>query len=307
MYRTPRQQSGRHGLKIRLLGGFRIEVSAQVVADSDWRLQKARALVKLLALAPRHRLTRDEAMERLWPELEPAAALNNLYYALHVARAALEGGVPVKSGGSSALQLAGGVITFSPSGSVCIDIETFQTAATAAWQSKDPIAYSKALNLYAGELLPEDRYEDWAARPREMLRDIQLRLLMDLAQIRQERGEYPEAIASLTQLMTEEPTHEEACASLMFLHAAAGQRWNAGYGAGSRGAAHDRGARRGSRRWTSGTERSYSAGGAETAAPSGLKSNMSNRTQRPCLRQLPTQWRGSTLCSTPKASMAGER
>ncbi len=227
MYRTPRQQSGRHGLKIRLLGGFRIEVSAQVVADSDWRLQKARALVKLLALAPRHRLTRDEAMERLWPELEPAAALNNLYYALHVARAALEGGVPVKSGGSSALQLAGGVITFSPSGSVCIDIETFQTAATAAWQSKDPIAYSKALNLYAGELLPEDRYEDWAARPREMLRDIQLRLLMDLAQIRQERGEYPEAIASLTQLMTEEPTHEEACASLMFLHAAAGQRWNA--------------------------------------------------------------------------------
>jgi DNA-binding SARP family transcriptional activator len=69
-------------LRVRLLGGFRVETRGRVIPDSDWRLKNARALVKLLALAPRHRLERDEVVQRLWPELEPEAALNNLYYAL---------------------------------------------------------------------------------------------------------------------------------------------------------------------------------------------------------------------------------
>jgi DNA-binding SARP family transcriptional activator len=45
--------------------------------------------------------------------------------------------------------------------------------------------------------------------------------------VQQERGEYPEATGVLSQLVAEEPTHEEVRASLMRMHAAAGQRWNA--------------------------------------------------------------------------------
>jgi DNA-binding SARP family transcriptional activator len=76
-------------------------------------------------------------------------------------------------------------------------------------------------------LLPEDRYEDWAARPREGLREVQLRLLWELARIHQEREGYAEAIGALSRLVTEEPTHEHARASLMSLHAAAGHRRDA--------------------------------------------------------------------------------
>jgi DNA-binding SARP family transcriptional activator len=35
---------------------------------------------------PWHRLRREQAMELLWPGLDPEAAANNLHYALHVAR-----------------------------------------------------------------------------------------------------------------------------------------------------------------------------------------------------------------------------
>ena len=59
------------------------------VPDGAWRLKKARELVKLLALAPRHRLHREQAMDALWRELDPAAAANNLHQAVHVARRAL--------------------------------------------------------------------------------------------------------------------------------------------------------------------------------------------------------------------------
>ena len=77
--RSMSQMAGEsNALRIRLLGGFRAELDTRVIADSEWRLQKARGLVKLLALAPRRRLAREEVMDRLWPEAEPQAALNNI-------------------------------------------------------------------------------------------------------------------------------------------------------------------------------------------------------------------------------------
>jgi hypothetical protein len=55
-------------------------------------LNKATALVKLLALAPHHSHHREQVMETLWPELDPKAAANNLYRTLHAARRVLEPG-----------------------------------------------------------------------------------------------------------------------------------------------------------------------------------------------------------------------
>ncbi len=75
---------------IQLLGGFRVAVGARVVGEADWRLLKARALVKLIALAPRQRLSREQAMDALWPDAEADAAQRNFSYALHIARRALD-------------------------------------------------------------------------------------------------------------------------------------------------------------------------------------------------------------------------
>lgn len=77
-------------LKIRLLGSFEAHVGQRVVGGEEWRLRKARSLVKLLALAPNHRLHREELMETLWPDLDPQSASRNFRKALHVARHALE-------------------------------------------------------------------------------------------------------------------------------------------------------------------------------------------------------------------------
>src|SRR5215210_4846880 len=73
----------------RLLGGFRVSVGTRTVEEGEWRLRKASALVKLLALAPSHHLHREQAMDLLWPNLGRKAAANNLSQALHAARHAL--------------------------------------------------------------------------------------------------------------------------------------------------------------------------------------------------------------------------
>ncbi|HEX2516003.1 MAG TPA: transcriptional activator domain-containing protein, partial [Chloroflexota bacterium] len=60
-------------LRIELFGGCRISAGGRPVEDGAWRLRKARTLIKLLALAPGHRLHRDQVAATLWPSLDPQA------------------------------------------------------------------------------------------------------------------------------------------------------------------------------------------------------------------------------------------
>lgn len=71
-----------------MLGSFKVSVGPRNIGEGEWRLKKAGSLVKLLALAPGHRMHREQATEWLWPDLDPEAAANNLHHALHVARRA---------------------------------------------------------------------------------------------------------------------------------------------------------------------------------------------------------------------------
>ncbi len=59
-------------VRVRLLGGFRVSVGSRVIREDSWRLRKAASLIKLLALAPGHRLHRERAMDLLWPDLGSA-------------------------------------------------------------------------------------------------------------------------------------------------------------------------------------------------------------------------------------------
>jgi DNA-binding SARP family transcriptional activator len=168
-------------VRIWLLGSFRISVgSSRSIGEDEWRLKKAGSLLKLLALAPAHRLHREQAMDLLWPELDSEAALNNLHHALHIARRTLE--PPAPAGAASGyLHLRGESLALSPAGPVWVDVEAFEEAATTARHALEPAAYRAAIDLYSGELLPQDRYEAWAEERRAQLRGVYLSLLLELA------------------------------------------------------------------------------------------------------------------------------
>ena len=136
-------------VSVTLLGGFAAAVDGAPVPETVWRLKKARELVKLLALAPGHRLHREQAMDVLWPDRAPGAAANNLHQAVHVARRAL---------GADAIELRDEVLFLVAE----IDVDRFVLAAADARRAGTAAAYRAALSLYGGELLPENRYDDWA-------------------------------------------------------------------------------------------------------------------------------------------------
>src|SRR4051794_12422922 len=148
-------------VNVTLLGGFAATVDGVTVPDSAWRLKKGRELVKLLALARGHRLHRDQALDVLWRELAPSAAANNLHQAVHVARRVL---------GSGAIQVRDEVLSLEAS--VEVDVDQLERAAADARRMKTASAYRAALALYRGELLPENRYDDWAEGRRDELADL---------------------------------------------------------------------------------------------------------------------------------------
>jgi hypothetical protein len=61
------QSTSPGAVRIWLLGGFRVSIRSKTIEDGAWRLKRAAALVKLFALAPGHRMRREQAMELLWP------------------------------------------------------------------------------------------------------------------------------------------------------------------------------------------------------------------------------------------------
>jgi DNA-binding SARP family transcriptional activator len=148
-------------VQVHLLGGFAMTVGDREVPDRAWRLRKAKTLVKLLVLAPQHRLHREQVIGVLWPDRAPAAAANNLHQVLHVARRQLAGGNAGGNAGGGRLRLDDDVLTLCSDEPVWIDAEAFRDQAVAALRSGDPAAARSALALYRGQLLPEDLYEDW--------------------------------------------------------------------------------------------------------------------------------------------------
>ncbi|MEV5974694.1 BTAD domain-containing putative transcriptional regulator [Streptomyces sp. NPDC051921] len=215
--------SGTDALLIRLLGGFRAETAGHVIPDARWRLRKAKALVALLALAPGHRLDREQLLDALWPELGPAAGANQLRKALHEARRALD---PDPGATYRYVESADEGLRLGP-GRVRVDVDAFRTAALTARSGGDPDAYRVALDLYGGELLPEYRYEDWAETRRDAVRGERLALLLGLARLLEAHADLEGAATALSTVLAEEPAHEEAAAALMRVCALAGRRHDA--------------------------------------------------------------------------------
>ena len=210
-------------MRVRLLGGFGVDRGDEPVDAGAWRLRKARTIVKLLALTDDQRLHRDVLLNALWPDRDPVSAMNNLHQALHVARRVLAGDEP----SNGWLELRDDVVVLFADGLVEVDVRRFQELTALARASGDLADLRAAAVAYTGDLLPEDRFEDWAVRPREELREGFCDLLVDFADAADAAGvagHEAEAFEALQRALATDPVHERGVRSLMRWHAEAGRR-----------------------------------------------------------------------------------
>ena len=208
--------TGGIALYIRVLGRFEVCRDERLVIDSSWPRRKAQALIKLLAVNQSRWLHREQVQRAKQHEVGHGA---NLRKNLHYLRSAFaEHGLP-----SPVVSTAAEMLALSPE--VCLDVDEFKRQVQAAHDSRtDAAPYERALELYTGDLLPQELYEEWTTPLREELRNQHKNVLVELAQLYEAKGEFELAAARLEQLLKTDPLHEWAHRMLMRIYAESGGR-----------------------------------------------------------------------------------
>ena len=189
-------------LRVCLLGHFEVAVDGRAIPADDWPSLRAAHLVQVLSLQPRHRMSRDFAINALWPQLDAEAGAANLRKALHHARQAL--------GRHDGITLQAGELLLWPARPLVVDADDFEQRARAALDQRDPAECAEVASQYGGDLLPGARYEAWTEPARERLHAFHLDLLR--------------ASAQWELLARHDPTDEPAHRALMQRELGAGNR-----------------------------------------------------------------------------------
>jgi len=154
-------------------------------------------LVKLLAL--RSTSTVEEVIDSLWPDADVSTGRSRLRNLLNRIKS-VSGDVVIRTADS---------LRLDPS--IDIDVTTFESLAAGAFAAdagERPGLARLAAAVYTGELLPGDRFEDWAAARRERLKRLFLALVDLLATDAEQRGEFDEALRQLDLGIASEPLDE---------------------------------------------------------------------------------------------------
>ena len=189
-------------LVIETLGRFVVHQRGQAIPDHAWRQRKAGELFRLLLVSPRHSALRDQVIEALWPDKPPAVAQTLFHQTTSSLRKALEPDLPEKFP-SRYLWVDRGEISLQlPEGSR-VDFECFEEhIRNQAWDA--------ALECYRGDLFPGDVYTDWAAEPRERLKQTAVRAALAVARDAIQARHYEKAFGACQRTLALEPWQEEA-------------------------------------------------------------------------------------------------
>jgi DNA-binding SARP family transcriptional activator len=206
-------------IHLSLLGGFSVRLDSKEVPEEAFARRKARSLLKLLALQPGHQLHRYQALDLLWPDLSPRGAAAQLYKAVHHVRQAFATVHP-ELPPEALLEIRDEVLSLKAPGGIHTDLEEFEVLAQAAIRDRDLNLLQKAVTAYRGDLLPMDLYEEWSAEYRDALRERFLELLVKLGEDYLAAGYPAEAGDVFRQVLSREPTREEAHRGLMRVYAA---------------------------------------------------------------------------------------
>lgn len=213
-------------VKIQLLGRFRASVDGVPIDEKRWRRRSAKSLVKLLAVKPFHALHREQVMDLIWMEETPETALNNLNKAIHGARRAFEPDLAKGSASRFLLTEKNQIILRSP-GSLVVDLDEFERLANRALQNNDAEAGRKALELYRGDLLVEDIYEDWIYTRRETTRLLFRKTATKIAGLYHAENNQQASIEILKKLAADDASDEYVQRLLMRAYAETGSKYQA--------------------------------------------------------------------------------
>lgn len=186
---------GVRSVRIRLLGGCVLVVDGQPVVMNGAK-PRVRSLFRLLAVHAGAAVHREVIQEALWPDADAAAGARNLHVALSALRRHLDEVAPTV--GASLVARDGDAYRLAVDADA-VDLGRFERAVAqgrAARTRGEPAsaAFMTAIDLYGGDLLPEEGPVEWVSSRRDHCRAKAVEAAQGLAEEALLAGDHATAI-----------------------------------------------------------------------------------------------------------------
>lgn len=216
-------------LRVRLFGRFEVRRDHRLIPQQAWGRRKTQTLLKIL-LAERGRvLSQDQLVEILFGGIDPEKELHNLHTRISELRRVIEPGLK-KGIASQFILRVGEGYCFSKKAPCWLDTEAFLEHLSAARKAREEgrwhlaiESYEAALELYRGEYLEEDRYEEWSLAPRDDWQNRYLNALSHLAECYAQLEDVPRAVECCERVLETDSARERVIRQLMRLHCLGGE------------------------------------------------------------------------------------
>jgi DNA-binding SARP family transcriptional activator len=196
-------------------------------ADADLRgvRPQAREVLRILSLAAGAPLHRELLADLVWGNLGGASAV----HALHVSVSSIRRMVPAGPAGGVIVERVGDTYRIAIAGREDCDLASFDdrlTEAANAKRSGDAVAardgLADALDLYGGDILPEDGSAEWVVGTRERYRMRAGEAANSLAHLHARLGDVGEAVLAARRAVEIDPWIDASWRTLIAMHHRAG-------------------------------------------------------------------------------------
>jgi DNA-binding SARP family transcriptional activator len=201
---------------VHLLGELQVVFGERPVGK--WVSGRGRAVFEYLVFHRHSRVRRERLMNVFWPDAAPDAARNSLNVAIHGLRQSLR----PAAGDRPVVVHRDGTYFIEPALDIWVDVEVFEEQLKSARQrlAADDYAMAQAelenaIELYQGDFLADDPYEEWAHITREHLRLAYLDCLDQLCCLRFEVGDYRGCVETCLKLLACDNCREDTLRRLM--------------------------------------------------------------------------------------------
>jgi DNA-binding SARP family transcriptional activator len=219
-----------HSLRARFFGHFEVFCDGDAVPLG--RNGKSLTILKYLLANRRRPVSQDHLMGWLWPESNLKKARWSLNSAIHGLRKLLgRCSSPVCT---TYVSLEDGYYHLTSAVQVWTDVgeleECYERGRRLEREGRTRAAaveYELAIELYRGDYLIEDLYDDWTMVERERLSNAYIDMLGRLAVHYMEAGQYQESIRDCYRVLEKDRCHEDSYRLLMRCYARLGLRGRA--------------------------------------------------------------------------------
>ena len=207
---------------VQMLGPFTLSIQDSLIKLSATR---GLSLLKYMLLHNNQSTPREILMDVFWPDLNPGAARNNLNVTIYALRKELRSATD-----EELICYEDSAYHLSRKIKLWLDVEEFEGCINAGKrfetqnQTASAVAeYEIAVNLYQGDFLADNPYDDWTVFDRERLRVTYLDTLNRLSQIYFSQERYAACINLSQLILNHDLCREDAHYRLMQCFSRLGQ------------------------------------------------------------------------------------